>query len=160
MNIRFAREDELEQVNQLRRQVNDVHVQGRPDIFKPGFPMELQNYLYEIYQDPNKDILVAEREGKLLGFACLQYVIRPENPFMKERRYLDVDEFCVSEGCQRQGIGKQMMQKIQALAREKGFSKIELNMWEFNQGALKFYEAIGFSTYRRYMEMPLDNENA
>ena len=46
MNIRFAREDELEQVNQLRRQVNDVHVQGRPDIFKPGFPIELQNYLF------------------------------------------------------------------------------------------------------------------
>lgn len=28
-------------------------------------------------------------------------------------------------------------------------------MWEFNEEALKFYEAIGFTTYRRYMEMDI-----
>ena len=30
-------------------------------------------------------------------------------------------------------------------------------MWEFNEGALKFYESIGFTTYRRYMEY--ENKN-
>ena len=33
---------------------------------------------------------------------------------------------------------------------------IELNMWEFNKDALAFYEAVGFSTFRRYMEMFFD----
>ena len=26
-------------------------------------------------------------------------------------------------------------------------------MWEFNREALAFYEATGFTTYRRYLEM-------
>ena len=30
--------------------------------------------------------------------------------------------------------------------------KLELDMWEFNDGALKFYESVGFITYRRFME--------
>ena len=38
---------------------------------------------------------------------------------------------------------------------KKGFKRIELNMWDFNEDALKFYEAIGFNTYRRYMEMEI-----
>ncbi|MBQ8030721.1 MAG: hypothetical protein IJ260_04225 [Butyrivibrio sp.] len=42
---------------------------------------------------------------------------------------------------------------IVRFAKEKGFSRIELNMWEFNQNALAFYEAAGFKTFRRYMEM-------
>ena len=42
---------------------------------------------------------------------------------------------------------------IVRFAKEKGFSRIELNMWEFNQDALAFYEAAGFKTFRRYMEM-------
>ena len=46
-----------------------------------------------------------------------------------------------------------MIDFIRAFAREKGFRRIELNMWEFNRDALAFYEAAGFSTYRRYMEM-------
>lgn len=49
----------------------------------------------------------------------------------------------------------QFMKFIKEYAREKGFKKLELNMWEFNQGALDFYEAVGFKTYRRYMEMGL-----
>ena len=40
-------------------------------------------------------------------------------------------------------------------AKEKGFHRIELNMWEFNKGALAFYESVGFETYRRYMEIML-----
>ena len=28
MSVRFAREDELERVNELRKQVNDLHVEG------------------------------------------------------------------------------------------------------------------------------------
>jgi GNAT superfamily N-acetyltransferase len=41
------------------------------------------------------------------------------------------------------------------LAKEKGFDRIELNMWEFNRDALAFYESVGFETYRRYMEIML-----
>ena len=44
---------------------------------------------------------------------------------------------------------------IKEYARAQGFQKLELNMWEFNQDALAFYETVGFSTYRRYMELDL-----
>lgn len=28
----------------------------------------------------------------------------------------------------------------------------KVDVWEFNEGALEFYESVGFKTYRRYME--------
>ena len=46
-----------------------------------------------------------------------------------------------------------MIRFIREFAKENGFSRVELNMWEFNRGALAFYEAAGFKTYRRYMEV-------
>ena len=48
-----------------------------------------------------------------------------------------------------------MIRFIREYAQEKGFRRLELNMWEFNRGALAFYEAAGFTTYRRYMEIRL-----
>ena len=72
---------------------------------------------------------------------------------MKEREFLDIDEFCVDAGCRRQGIATAMIDFIREYAKEKGLHRIELNMWEFNREALAFYEAAGFQTYRRYMEM-------
>ena len=132
MDIRFAREDELERINELRKQVNDVHVQGKPEVFKPGFSEELQNYIYSIWQDPEQEIVVADKDGELCGFAILHHIYKPENPFMYVRDFLDF---------------------IKKYAKENGYKRIELNMWEFNRDALAFYEAAGFETFRRYMEM-------
>ena len=153
MIIRFAEENELNRINELRKQVNDLHVAGKPEVFKPGFSQELQDYIYEIWDDPEKEIVVAEKDGVICGFAVLNHINKPENPFMFERDYLDIDEFGVDEAYRRQGVAAAMMDFIREHAVKNGFHRIELNMWEFNEDALAFYEAAGFSTYRRYMEM-------
>ncbi len=152
MSVRLAKENDLDRVNELRRQVNDLHVKGRPDIFKPGFPKELSDHVYTIRNDPKQRIVVCERDGVISGYAVLNHITRPETPFMTERDYLDIDEFCVDEAYRRTGVGTELMQFIRSYAEELGFSRIELNMWEFNADALAFYEEIGFTTYRRYME--------
>ena len=38
------------------------------------------------------------------------------------------------------------------------FDRIELDVWSFNEEALKFYEAVGFQTYRRLMALPTVTE--
>ena len=156
MEIRFAREEELGQVNELREQVNELHVKGKPEIFKPGFSEELQNYIFEIFRDPLKRIVICRKDDKICGFAVLNHVTRPETPYMYERDFLDIDEFCVDSACRRQGIAAKLVSFIRDYAQSRGFDRIELNMWEFNREALAFYSAAGFSTYRRYMEMKIE----
>ena len=155
ITVRLARDEDLERVNELRRQVNELHVNGKPEVFKPGFCDELRDYLFTIRKDPKQEIVVAETDGKVCGFAVLNHITRPENPFMYERDYLDIDEFCVDEENRRQGVAGRMVSFIRDYAAEHGFRRLELNMWEFNRGALAFYEAAGFRTYRRYMEIPV-----
>jgi ribosomal protein S18 acetylase RimI-like enzyme len=153
MIVRFAKENELGRVNELRKQVNDIHVEGKPDVFKPGFGEELRDFVNVIWNDPEQQIVVAEDDGVICGFAVLHHINKPENPFMKERDFIDIDEFCVDKDHRRKGAASAMVSFIKEFAKEKGFSRIELNMWEFNQDALAFYEAAGFKTFRRYMEM-------
>ena len=155
VTVRFAREEELEQVNVLRKQVNDLHVAGKPEVFKPGFCDELRDYIHVIWNNPQEKIVVAELDGKIAGFAVLNHIHRPENPFMFERDFLDIDEFAVDESCRRRGAATAMVRFIRDFAKENGFSRVELNMWEFNRSALAFYEAVGFTTYRRYMEIEM-----
>ena len=114
--VRFAAEDDLARVNELRRQVNDLHVSGKPEVFKPGFSEELQNYLYEIFRDPKKKIVIYVNDGKIDGFAVLNHVTRPETPYMYQRDYLDIDEFCVDEAARRQGVATAMIRFIREYA--------------------------------------------
>ena len=155
MNVRFAKEDELSRVNELRKQVNDLHAAGKPEIFKPEFSQELRDRIRTIWDDPEQQIVVAERDGTVCGYAILHHVQRPETLYAWERAYLDIDEFGVDAACRRQGAATAMMAFIRQYAAAKGLHRLELNMWEFNQDALAFYEAAGFSTYRRFMELEL-----
>lgn len=131
-------------------------MKGRPDIFRPGFCQELKDVVYGMWQDEDKDIIVAERDGVICGFACVEYIERPQSPYNLERKFYHVSEFGVDTAFRRQKVATELFAFMREHARKKGFGRIELDMWEFNEGALKFYESVGFCTIRRYMECSLE----
>lgn len=156
MQVRTATRDDLPRVNELRQQVNELHVQGRPDVFKPGFGRELQEFIAVLFEGEGRKILVAEHDGAVIGFACLHYISRPESPYRNASQFVAIEEIGVDSLCQRMGSGRALVDAVRERAREKGYQRIELDMWEFNENALVFYERTGFRTYRRYMELDVD----
>ncbi len=156
MKVRLATENDLVRVNELRAQVSELHAAARPDFFHPGFPQNLSDFIYEIFSAEDRHILVCERDATIVGYACVADVEVPAKPHKPGRRFLEVDEFGVDQACHREGVGRMLFEGIREFAKSCGYTRIELNMWEFNENALKFYEAIGFKTYRRYMEYNID----
>ena len=142
-SIRFAEREDLERVNELRRQVNDLHVSGRPETFKPGFPEELRDHIYSIFDDPRQKIVVSEREGRICAFAVLNHITRPETPFMRVRDYLDIDELCVDRHMQGRGTGTAFLKAIEGYLRERGILKIFLQTGK-DMPAYSFYLKNGF----------------
>ena len=134
MIIRPAEEQDLERVNVLRKQVNDLHVEGKPSVFKANFYDGLSDYIYEIQNDDKKEIIVAINEGEIVGYAVLAHINRAETPFMYERDYLDIDEIGVDKDLRRHGVASEIISYILDGAKDKGFKRVQLKMWEFNQG--------------------------
>lgn len=155
LKIRFAKKSDLEGVNAVRRQVHMVHAEGRPDIFRKKFGRKLSDHIFFYHSGKLSKIVVAKSEESIVGFAVLEIVHKPRSPYNKARSYLRVTEFGVDENHRRQGIGKRLFDFIKVYAAENNFDTIELDVWEFNEGALHFYESQGFATYRRYMEFKL-----
>lgn len=155
--VRFAEEKDLTRVNELRKQVNDLHVAGRPDIFKSGFGEAMQNVAMAMLNGENSDIIVAERDGVICGMACVDYVRKAESPYTKARNFYHVQEIAVDEAFRRQGIAKEMLAFMKKDACQRGFAKIELDVWAFNASAIAFYEEAGFCETRRWLELTVSN---
>lgn len=153
ITVRPALREELERVNVIRKQVNDVHVGGRPDIFRAGFSDELRDHIYKQFDSGEFAVIVASADDRIVGFAVTTVVHKPLSPYNNARSFYRVDEFGVDEAHRRMGVATALIEYIKDDAKAKGLDRVELDMWEFNQGALAFYEAAGFTTYRRYMEM-------
>ncbi len=150
--VRYAKREELESVNKIRKQVNEVHVKGRPDLFREDGWQFIEPFVYTRFDEENSGVIVAAIEDEIVGFAVVQYIVRPESPYNKEQKYFHIEEFGVNEDHRRKGIATAMIDFVKEDARKRSFKKIELDMWEFNQDALAFYESAGLKTFRRYME--------
>lgn len=101
MFVRLATESDLPRVNELRRQVSELHAQGQPDFFKAGFCKELQQLVYDMLAKEDHDVIVAENADSIVGFACIKYVNLPETPYCSAIRYIDVDEVGVDAACRK-----------------------------------------------------------
>lgn len=153
IEVRPARREELERVNELRRMVNELHVAGRPAHFKAGFGQPLRDHVYEQFDSERFDVLVALVDGAVAGFATVQFVRRPEGPYTLPLDYYHVEEFGVDAAHRRKGVATALVDYMKADARAKGFPRIELDAWAFNQGAIAFYEGAGFKQFRLFFEM-------
>ncbi|MBR3018706.1 MAG: GNAT family N-acetyltransferase [Clostridia bacterium] len=153
--VRFAVPEDAEQINVLRKEVNDLHVAGRPKHFKAGFYKELQDHVYMYLAGGIGYAAVDEVDGQIIGMVMVDYIDRPESPYRYAERFVHIAEICVDKSHRRQGAGKRLLDFVKADAKAKGYSRIELDVWAFND-ALAFYETEGYTVFRRYLELKLD----
>ena len=156
--VRNAVEADLVQVNSLRRMVNELHVNGRPDFFRGDAWSAIEGQAEKFLRADDCELIVATVDDQVAGFAMVNFFDRPENPYMKARHYYHVEEFGVSEAFRRLGVATALVDYMKQDAIAHGFTRIELDMWEFNQSALAFYEHAGFGCFRRYMELDLTDK--
>ena len=150
--VRFAGEADIPAIMELLKQVNKVHYDGRPDLFKLATKYN-ENELAEIISNDNTPLFVyADEAGTVLGhgFCIFQ---RPENTrLLTDILTLYIDDICVNEAARGRGVGKAIYEHILSFAREKGCYNVTLNVWNCNPGAMKFYENLGLEPYKVGME--------
>lgn len=91
-------------------------------------------------KDKNRKFLVVRFDGKVIGFASLS---------LKESLYDGcvlghIDELIVDEKFRRKGIGKRLLRRIMAVAKENSCRRVELDSAFRRKDAHKFYERTGF----------------
>lgn len=153
ITVRNARREDRDAVNRLREMVNALHVAGRPDIFRPGFCKDLQDQVDHFFKAEDYDVIVACVGDEVCGFSIVEYVHRPETAYGCARCFAHIQEFGVSPSFRRQSAATKMIEFCRQQACQRGFDRIELDVWAFNEEAEKFYEAMGFRCYRKYMAM-------
>ena len=153
--VRYAARADLARVNELRAMVSALHAAGRPDIFRAGFCAELAARAGQALDAPNEDIMVVCAGQQVCGVAVVQYIIRPESAYQCARRIYQIEEFGVDAAYRRRGAATALIEFCRREAAQKGFPGIELDVWAFNEDAQRFYEAMGFRTYRSFLELPL-----
>ncbi len=150
--VRFANEKDISAIMELLRQVNKVHYDGRPDLFKLATKYTNDELRAILNNDKTPVFVCTDQNGRILGhgFCVLQ---RPENTrLLNNILTLYIDDICVDESVRGQNVGRAIYEHILTYARQKGCYNVTLNVWSCNPGAFKFYEKLGLTPYKIGME--------
>lgn len=140
--LELAQSMDREAVNAIARQVHAMHVDWRPDIYE----MADELYPEERFQNAVKErqLYVAKVGGLTVGYVLLK-IRNYDWAGMVRRKVMLVDEICVEESLRNQGIGKEMMEDVHALAKAFGCTDLQLGVYPQNDGAVAFYQKCGFT---------------
>ena len=155
MTIRFANTDDIPQLLNLLRQVEMVHHDIRPDLFRDGGEKYGPETLKELLKDVNRPVLAAVEDGVVVGYAFCVLEETAGDPARLDRKELYLDDLCVDASVRGKGVAKQLWQETVVLAKQLGCDAVTLNVWEGNDRARKFYENCGLTVRKTFLEYPL-----
>jgi GNAT superfamily N-acetyltransferase len=146
VNIRAAVPGDERSLAVLNGVVQQLHVAGRPDFFKPTQLDEVAAWFRPLLRKPTAGIWLAEDDGVPIGYVLAFVRERAENPFCPSRRWCEIDQIAVRPDRQRQGVGRALIEQALTWARAEGAGDIELSTWSFNDSAQRMFRGVGFVT--------------
>lgn len=150
--IRRAVQKDIPKIEDLLSQVDLVHHNGRPDIFKIGKKYSNAE-LTVLLSDENRPILVSvDEHDNVMGYCFCIYQQHKNDSVLTDIKTLYIDDLCVDETLRGKHIGKQLYEAAVKLAKETGCYNVTLNVWSCNPSALRFYESCGLVPQKITME--------
>ncbi|UTF55674.1 GNAT family N-acetyltransferase [Natronosalvus rutilus] len=98
-------------------------------------------------------IFVAEVDNEVIGY--LLFEIRDAPPIFTRERDCALDQLYVKPEYRGEGIGQALIDRAVMIGEEKGAETIVLTIDAKNEGALKFFDDLGYNIWRHHLFKPI-----
>jgi len=124
--------------------VQQFHLASRPDHFRPTRSAELATWYRSLLEKQTTRVWIAEEDGLPVGYLAAILHDARENPFVRARRWCEIDQIAVDPSRRRRGIARSLILSAVSWARAEGIDQIEATSWSFNNAAHEVFQRLGF----------------
>lgn len=153
--IRAGRKDDYDATCRLMDGLDALHRERLPWLFKaPDSPPRTPAFFADLLARADCAVFMAESSAGVIGAAFGFMRSAPDFPIFIDQRYGVIDGLVVEAAWRRAGVGRQLMQAVEAWALAGGAAWVELNVYELNPDARRFYEALGYLALSTKLRRP------
>lgn len=139
-------------VPSIVRMLADDDLGRQRERYEDPLPETYYSAFEQIEKDPNHELIVAERNGEVIGTLHLMYL--PSISYQGGLR-AQIESVRVDKRFQSQGIGTEMMKWSMDRAKQRGAHIVQLTTHKTREGAHRFYERLGFKGTHLGMKLSL-----
>ena len=155
MEIRKLKDSDYEMVIELYRELDELHVQTRPDCFVHRGKDEIyprDAFLHNL-SHPGVLQLGAFENEQLVG--VVRASLWEESGMVKDIKTVCLDNIYVLPAWRRKGIAAKLFTEVELWAKEQGAFRLDLHVWDFNKNAIAMCQAMGMTPQRYVFEKKL-----
>lgn len=134
------------------RMLADDELGAQRERYEEPLPESYYAAFEQIENDPNHELIVAERHGEVIGTLHLMFL--PSISFQGGLR-AQIESVRVDKRFQNQGIGRAMMGWALVRAKQRGAHVVQLTTHKTRLDAHRFYERLGFKGTHLGMKLSL-----
>jgi len=101
---------------------------------------KIKEIFHRLLKNPNAKIILAEANEQIVALIVVTY----RESLFYQGWVMTIEDLIVDENYRRKGIGTQLVQLAENIARQQGCLNIELNSDLYRKGTHRFWEAIGY----------------
>ncbi len=150
MIVRKATLADVSSLKPLYLELEKDAVKFQPEHFVIGNRGEA--FFEGIIKSQNQDILLAELEGQVVGFAHVMILEQKRIPCLKAERVIYLQDLDVSEEFRSRGIGAKLIEACKEYGKSHGADFMRTQVFPQNVRGMSFYERQGFSEKMKTIE--------
>ncbi len=150
INLRPADKSDYPQLKKLMVQLQQHHVNLRPDVYNMSEDFFTQDIYDKLLSECNV-LLAVEENGEIAGvvsYSIMDMKASIIHPF----KSLWISDLVIEESHRGKGIGTVLMEKVKETAKENNVDRIQLNVSSYNTDAVRLYKKLGFTPEMIKME--------
>ena len=155
MEIRKLIESDYDMVVELYKELDEMHVQARPDYFVHRdkdkiYPRDA--FVHNLAYSGGLELGAFENE-QLIG--TVRATLWEESGMVKDVKTVCLDNIYVLPSHRRNGVATGLFSEVELWAKEQGAIRLDLHTWDFNKNAIAMYQAMGMTPQRYVFEKKL-----
>lgn len=156
VQIRIARPDDIPAIQRLYRELDAHHVGILPQYFQSvDADIRSDASIAEWMSSDDKAYLVAAVKNTIVGFVSIAERMHPAQTMYRTHRYTVIEYAVVAAEHRSQGIGQALFLSVTEWSRARGILAIQVQVWNDNDEAYRFYQQQGFRSITTRMELSL-----
>ena len=163
ISVREATAADAPTLARLNSVVQRLHHDAYPNRFHEPDEVRVEAFYRQLLwlEGDSKDAgarswLCVDRTDEAVGYVLAVLRERPDNPFTKAIRWIELDQVAVVDEARDGGAGRLLASVVIGWAQALGVELLELSVWDFNEGARAFFGAIGTEPLWHRRELNLE----
>ena len=149
MQTRLATADDHAALAPLYSIVQEAHASAYPHMFKHN---QLTRAGLEALLQQGLQFLVAEQNGRMVGYVLIQILNQPDDFEQHAHKALLIHNMAMNGGANTADV---LLNAAYDYGRAQGITEVQLEVWAFNSGVERWVKSMGYKSLRTRYTMNL-----